>query len=164
MFHRKWRSPCDVPRPGISNLLDARGYRWLLRELGEVLKSPRAMIRAAVAAGAIVLVEHPPESVLESAEAAGCLAATYRLVGVSLDRVQPGQGRQPYRPLGLRQSSPPKHHHQAEITPFESARLSGGPGRSSETNRRGTQQLDIAPELIRLFERSLGGSLRERKA
>ena len=120
----------------------------------------RATIRAAIAAGALVLVERPRYAYLEPAEAANRLATTDRLVELSLDGLR---SRAKVGKLVDRLDF--GNRSRANILTQQKSRLANLPGFPADLSAllepigRGTQQLAIAPARIRLFERSAGGRM-----
>lgn len=146
------------------NLLDARAYRWLLRVLGEVLESPRATIRAAVATGALVLIEHPRRAYWNQRK----LPIAWQRHSALWDFLWAVCSRAKVRkPIDRWVFG---NQARANIVTQQKSRLVKLPGFPADLAARlkpvgrGTQQLGISPELIRLFERSPRGSLRERTA
>ncbi|MBL8798491.1 MAG: hypothetical protein JNM56_31640 [Planctomycetia bacterium] len=144
------------------NLLDARGCRWLLRELGEVLESPRALIRAAVATGALVLVEHPRRAYWNRRKLPVAWQRHSALWDFLWTVCSRAKARKPIDRWVFGNGA------RANIVTQQKSRLVKLPGFSADLAARlkpigrGTHQLDIAPALIRLFERSPNGSLWER--
>jgi len=146
------------------NLIDPSTYQWLLRELGEIHDDPDQAIQAAVATGALVLIERP-----RAAYWAGALIeldwdrrpALWDFLWELSRQAKAGQ------PLDHTLFRSSQDH---EVVTKQKSRLVNQPGFPADladhiqATGRYTQQLDLPPAQIRLFEVVCGETVRERSA
>jgi hypothetical protein len=143
--------------------LDDAAWRWLLRELGEVHDDPEEALQAAIAGGGLVLIERPREAYWQG-----------QPIAVAWDQ------RPALWDFFWELCRQAKAGHALDHTTFAStdvavvtkqkSRLRGTRGFPPTLATlirpvgRGTQQLALPPQQIRIFEVVVNETLRERTA
>lgn len=146
----KARAVVDIA--AVLNLISVDTQRWLLRELGEVGDDPEEAIAAAVATGALVLVEHPRAAYWKGEAMAVDWERRPTLWNFFWLLCQRGKARRPIDRTDFEAAADP-----AVVTKQKSRlrKLPGFPtdlGDLIQTVGRNTQQLALPAQEIRLFE------------
>lgn len=141
--------------------LDERKRRWLLRELGEWHDDPEEMLRMAVATGALVLVDGEREVYWQGEP----ITIDWKLRDVLWNYFWE-LCRHAKADKGIDHMTFPASNDTAVVTKQKS-RLNSLPGFPASLGDlitpvgRHTQKLDLPPRMIRLFQPTLAGTLRE---
>jgi hypothetical protein len=142
-------------------LLDRRTRRWLLQELGEIDANAKKTLQAAIASGALILVEQPRWAYWKGRKMPIDWQRRSALWEFFWELCRKAKARKPLDRLHFGNRARANIVTQQKSRLVNLRRFPADLAALIQPVGRGTQKLNLPTEQIRLFERSGRGGLRE---